>query len=110
MTKKELFATAIEVISATDVDAKAELIEGLTHELELLNRPRKISEKETAKQEADKALKEQIISVLVNAEEPMTSKAIGETVGCSTQKITAMLKQINGINRTVVKGKALFSL
>ncbi len=107
MTKKEMFTALMEM---AEVKANEEIYNGVAHELELVSRPRKKSDKPTAKQIANDGIKEQIISVLVNAEEPMTAKAIGEAVECSTQKVSALLKQMDTVNRTVVKGKALFSL
>ena len=107
MTKKEMFTA---LMAMAEVQANEEIFEGVKHELELVSRPRKKSDKPTAKQIANDDVKVKIAEVLVNAEEPMTAKAIGDTLKLTSQKVSALLRQMDGIKREVVKGKALFSL
>lgn len=110
MTKSELFKNAIAVIETTSVENKAELIEGLNHEVELLARKASTPRKPTKTQLENVELKEAIFGYLTEEGEPRTIKSITESLdmldGLSNQRITHLLTALRNegkIKRTVVK-------
>lgn len=70
--------------------------------------------KPTATQIANEGVKEQIVSVLSQADEPMSIGDIGKEIGIpSCQKVSALVTQLvksNVVVRSEVKGKAFFAL
>lgn len=70
--------------------------------------------KPTATQIANEGVKEQIVSVLSETDEPMSIGDIGKEIGIlSCQKVSALVTQLvkaNLVVRTEVKGKAFFAL
>ena len=63
----------------------------------------KRSAKPTKAQVANEGVKAKIAEVLTT--EPQTAKAIAEAVGESTNKVAALLKQIEGVVKVEGKGK-----
>jgi len=89
MTKKEMYEL---IASTTDNE---EIKDFCAHEIEnLAHRAQYKSKKQTAERAVNQELKEKIVSILVNAEEPMKASAIGELLGVSTQKTSALVKQM----------------
>ena len=110
MTKSELFKNAIAVIETTSVENKAELIEGLNHEVELLARKASTPRKPTKTQLENIELKEAIFGYLNEEDEPRTIKSITESLdmldGLSNQRVTHLLTALRNegkVKRTVVK-------
>ena len=70
--------------------------------------------KPTATQIANEGVKEQIVSVLSQADEPMNIGDIGKEIGIpSCQKVSALVTQLvkaKVVVRSEVKGKAYFAL
>lgn len=110
MTKSELFKNAIAVIETTSVENKAELIEGLNHEVELLARKASTPRKPTKTQLENVELKEAIFGYLTEEGEPRTIKSITESLdmldGLSNQRVTHLLTALRNegkVKRTVIK-------
>lgn len=105
MTKKEMFSKIATVCSAD-----AEIVEFCNHEIALLVKKNSYkSTKPTKTQIENEGLKDAILNVL---DKPMTATEIGNAVGISVNKASALLKQLhedNSIVREVVKRKAYFS-
>ena len=105
MTKKEMFSKIATVCSAN-----AEIVEFCNHEIALLVKKNSYkSTKPTKTQIENEGLKDAILNAL---DKPMTATEIGNAVGISVNKASALLKQLhedNSIVREVVKRKAYFS-
>ena len=95
MTKREVLtkAVAMDGFTAEEKEVLTKMIAGLD----------KRSSKPTKVQIANEAVKAEIREVL--SAEPKTAKAIAEAVGESTNKVAALLKQIEGVIVTEGKGK-----
>lgn len=109
MTKVEFYAQIIANPTLTE-----EEVAFLTHEKELVEkRNARKSTKPTKAQVANIAVKEQIAEFLSTVTEPLQAKPIGEALGISPQKASALLKQMveaGEVHKEVVKGKSFFSL
>ena len=105
MTKKEMFSKIATVCSAD-----AEIVEFCNHEIALLVKKNSYkSTKPTKTQIENEGLKDAILNVL---DKPMTATEIGNAVGISVNKASALLSQLkedNSIVREVIKRKAYFS-
>lgn len=105
MTKKEMFSKIATVCSAD-----AEIVEFCNHEIALLVKKNSYkSTKPTKTQIENEGLKDAILNAL---DKPMTATEIGNAVGISVNKASALLSQLkedNSIVREVVKRKAYFS-
>lgn len=95
MTKREVLtkAVAMDGFTAEEKEVLAKMIAGLD----------KRSSKPTKAQIANEAVKAEIREALTA--EPMTAKAIADAVGESTNKVAALLKQIEGVVKVEGKGK-----
>lgn len=119
MTKKEMFAMVMEVVENAFVDNKAEMVEFINHEIELLNRKSSKSG-QTKTQKENEVLMEQLLVAFGEMTEPVTisefqSKSTHEVATLSNQKLSALLKKlVDGDNprmvKTVEKKKSYFSL
>ena len=107
MTKKETFATIKGILNENGV---ADFDAFLDHEVELLSRKRSKSSKPTKTQIANEAIKAEIANVLSDEGQTVTEivKALGGEY--TNQKISALLRQMDGVTKEVVKGKALFTV
>jgi len=117
MTKTELFKNAIAVIEATSVENKAELIEGLNHEVELLARKASTPRKPTKTQLENETLKATIVERLTAVDQPMTIKEMQESfegfAELSNQRITHLLTDLRKagmVARTYVKKVPYFAI
>ena len=104
MTKRELFNALVAIVEGTEVENKAELAEGLRHEIELLdNRKSYKSDKPTKAQKERRELAEKVFAVL--GDEGMTATEIIVAVNCeairSTQKVTPLMKMLIDEHRAV---------
>ncbi len=107
MTKRE---TITAMLNDEHITANADFKAYLENELALVIKKNTYkSSKPTKAQVENETLKDKILEVLV---EPMTASQIGEKVGISVNKASALLTQLkedNSVIREVVKRKAYFS-
>ena len=98
MTKREMFEAIVNGnINEEIVEmAKAEIVK-----MDERNAKRKNSPSKTAI--ANEPIKAEIVKVLSG--EPIPASEIAEKVGISTQKASALLRQIDGLNVTEIKIK-----
>ena len=68
------------------------------------------SSKPTKTQVANETVKAEIRAYLSTVEEPVQCKPIGEKLGLSSNKVSAMIRQMDDVTRTEVKKVAHFSL
>lgn len=119
MTKKEMFAEVIAVVERAEVENKAEMLNFLTHEVELLKRKSSKSG-QTKTQKENVLLMEQLVEALSEMEKPVTisefqSKSTAEVATLSNQKLSALLKKLTEeenprVVKTVEKKKSYFSV
>lgn len=106
--------TKIEMINSmlTKYEFSTEEVEFLTKYRESIAKANaRKSTKPTKTQIANEGLKERILEVLTN--EGVTAKAVGEALEVSSQKASALLKQLvetGKVAKETVKGKSLFRL
>lgn len=95
MTKREMFAQVIEIVEASAVENKDELVEKLTHEIELLNRKSTSAKKPTKTQLENENFKAEIIKHLYTVDMPKSIKEMQAEIEClanlTNQRITHML-------------------
>ena len=98
MTKREMFEAIVNGNVTEEVVAMAqnELVK-----MDERNEKRKNSPSKTAI--ANEPIKAQIVEVLTT--EPLTASDVANAVGISTQKASALLRQIEGLTVTEVKVK-----
>lgn len=114
MTKKEYFAQLMEVVVNAGVDNEVELINFITHEVELLS---KKSNVKTKAQKENEALVEVVYQALVEVARPVTVtelQGVNAEVGeMSNQKVSALLKKLvdaQRVNKVIDKKKSYFSV
>lgn len=118
MTKSELFKNAIAYIEGNTCNASpAELIEGLNHEIELLERKAATPRKPTKTQLENEELKEAIFIYLTEEGEPRTIKSITESLevldGLSNQRVTHLLTALRNegkIKRSIIKKVSYYEI
>lgn len=98
MTKREMFEAIV------NGQVTAEIVEMAKAEIKKMDE-RNAKRRETPSKSAvaNEPIKAEIVKVLTN--EPMTASAVAEQVGISTQKASALLRQIEGLEVTEVKVK-----
>ena len=98
MTKREFFEAVIEKVEDAELKLFAE------KEIEKMNE-RNAKRKNTPSKTAiaNEPIKAQIVEAL--GKEPKTASEIAELVGITTQKASALLRQIEGLTVTEVKVK-----
>ena len=112
ITKKDNFNAILEI--ATEL-GRQDLVDFCKHEIELLDKKKS---KETKSQKENSALMEKLLADLVKINKAVTISEfmkMSETVqteGLSNQKISSLFSKMKdvSIERTVVKGKAYFSI
>ena len=100
MTKREFFEM---VIANVEVE---EMVEFAKAEIEKMDtRNAKRSSKPSEKQKENAKIKERILGILSN--KPQSASEVGRQVAVSTQKASALLRQIEGleVSELKVKGK-----
>lgn len=110
MTKRENYA---ELRTLALAGARSDLVAFIDHEVELLDKKNKAPKKATRTQIENEGLKDRILELLSGSVEPLTATAIGEVLGISVNKASALLTQLkedNSVTRTVIKRKAYFSV
>ena len=112
MTKIELFKKAITMVNTSNGNLAEinEVVEGLEHEIELLQRKAATPRKPTKTQLENEGFKNAIVSYLTEEGEPRTVKSIMETIEelgvLSNQRVTHLLTALRNegkVKRTVVK-------
>ena len=128
MTKKEMYVKVIALVNDSELADKAEIVEKLNHEIDLLNN-RSSSSKPTAVQKANVAIMDTIKAVLGEQDNPVTitelladtrlqtykvKKNDGVTMETMTnQKLTSLMKKLvdsGAVKKEMVKKKAYFSI
>ena len=113
LTKRDHFNTllAIPAVSENPV-----LVDFTNHELELLSKKNSTDKKPTAAQQANNALKEAIIDLLVDGNPYTVSqiiKEVPECAGLSNQKVSAMMVQLineGQVEKVIEKRVSYFKL
>ena len=117
MTKKDYFALIKTIVEATDREDKAEMLNFIDHEVELLSK-----KKSSTNSKKDKELEELCIKVeeaLKELGKPVTitefmKESTHEVATLSNQKLSALLRKCKDERHTVkreeIKKKAYFSL
>lgn len=101
-TKKEMFGKILEI---ADVQANAEMVKFITHEIELLDK-KNAKKKATPQQAENEKIKEKILEVL---DIPMTATQVMNTVQpffetpFTNQRISALLRQLGDKGTQQVK-------
>ena len=116
ITKRENFMKIIEVL---EENGRADLVEVINHEIELLDKKR-ANGKMTKTQTENVDIKEMILSALADIGEPVTisdllvkSPELAEKTNNSNQKVSALMTQLKNSNqvvRTTNGKKALFTI
>ena len=115
MTKKEMFAMIMEVVTNSTVENKAEMESFITHEIELLEKKSSKSG-QTKTQKENEILKDEIFAELSKLEEKVTVSEFQAVTRFappefSNQKISAMLNQMEKagrVSKIVEKKKSYF--
>ena len=117
MTKKEMFEMTINILAETVAPEKEDLIAGLQHEIELLDRKRSTPKGMTKTQKENGAIMTQILDALGTFETPVTVTELiaggAGLTGFTNQKVSALLRKLveGGKVTKVIEGKkARFAL
>ena len=112
-TKRDHFAT---LLALAEVQAKPELVEFITHEVELLEKKNASDKKPTAQQTANDAIKVAIVGGMVKGTRYTITDLIKTSPECAdltNQRVSALIRQLSDegkVVRTEDKRKAYFSL
>lgn len=118
ITKKERFMELINLVNASEVESKSEMVAFLEHEIELLERKSSSSAKTKTQQEYEKIMA-LIVEELGKVGKPVTiTELMKESVVMaeySNQKLSAVLKKMTEaenpvVVKTIEKKKSYFSL
>lgn len=116
MTKAMYFEAIRAIVEASDSANKEGAIEFINHELELLDKKRASSANTKVKAE-NNALKETILSALIEVARPVTitelQKETAELADYSNQKLSALLRGMveeGKVVKTMEKKKSYFSV
>lgn len=113
VTQVEFYGMLRDVVEASDVDNKNELVNFIDSRVALIKN-RKRSESKVAK--ANVELAEKVYDVLADADAPMTATEIYNALNgvegiASSQKVTALIKKLGDrVVKVVEKGKSKFSV
>lgn len=117
MTKKEMFAMVANVVENSEATNKAEMLEFLAHEVELLEKKNSRTG-QTKTQKENEVLMAQLLEALAEFEKPLTvsefmKESSHEVATLSNQKLSALFKKLveaGKVVKTVEKKKSFFSL
>ena len=117
MTKKEMFAMVAKVVENSEVANKAEMLEFLAHEVELLEK-KNSKTGQTKTQKENEILMAQLLEALAEFDRPITvsefmKESSHEVATLSNQKLSALLKKLvdsKKVVKAVEKKKSFFSL
>lgn len=117
MTKKEMFAMVAKVVENSEVANKAEMLEFLAHEVELLEK-KNSKTGQTKTQKENEVLMAQLLEALAEFDKPITvsefmKESSHEVATLSNQKLSALLKKLvdsKKVVKSTEKKKSYFSL
>lgn len=117
MTKKEMFAVIAETINAVEVENKAEMLNFIDHEIELLEKKSSKSG-QTKTQKENELLKAELLTALGEMDKAVTISEFCEKTShpvgkLSNQKLSALLNQMckaNTVVKTIEKKKSYFAV
>ena len=117
ITKKEMFTMVAKVVENSEVANKAEMLEFLAHEVELLEKKNSRTG-QTKTQKENEVLMAQLLEALAEFDKPVTvsefmKESSHEVATLSNQKLSALLKKLvdsEKVIKTVEKKKSFFSL
>ena len=117
MTKKEMFVVIAETIKAMEVENKAEMLNFIDHEVELLNKKSGKSG-QTKTQKENEVLKEQLLNAFAKMEKSVTISEFQEksnepVAQLTNQKLSALLNQLvktGKMVKTIEKKKSYFAI
>lgn len=117
MTKKEMFAVIAETINAVEIENKAEMLNFIEHEIELLEKKSSKSG-QTKTQKENELLKAELLTALGEMDKPVTISEFCEKTShpvgkLSNQKLSALLNQMvkaETVIKTVEKKKSYFAV
>ena len=117
ITKKEMFAMVAKVVENSEVANKAEMLEFIAHEVELLEK-KNSKTGQTKTQKENEVLMVQLLEALAEFDKPITvsefmKESSHEVATLSNQKLSALLKKLvdsEKVIKTVEKKKSFFSL
>lgn len=117
MTKKDWFAMVIAVVENSESEKKAEMIEFLNHEVELLSK-KSSRTGQTKTQKENEVLLGQLELALAEFDRPITisefmKESSHEVATLSNQKLSALMKKLvdaKKVDKTVEKKKSYFAL
>lgn len=107
-TRKEMYEMIIEVMENVEHSEKAEMIEFLNHQLEMVANKNSKSKSASAKRQAENtALAEKVLAVMVEANRPVTATVLFKLCSIpevtSTQKLVALLNILTSNGQVVRK-------
>lgn len=107
-TRKEMYEMIINVMETVEHSEKAEMIEFLNHQLELVANRNSKSKSASAKRQAENtALAEKVLAVMVEANRPVTATVLFKLCSIpevtSTQKLVALLNILTSNGQVVRK-------
>lgn len=117
MTKKEMFAMVAKVVENSEVANKAEMLEFLAHEVELLEK-KNSKTGQTKTQKENEVLMVQLLEALKEFKKPVSVSEFmkgssHEVATLSNQKLSALFKKLveaGKVVKTTEKKKSLFSV
>ena len=117
ITKKEMFTMVAKVVENSNVENKAEMLEFIAHEIELLEKKNSKSAP-TKVQKENEILLEKLLVALAEFDRPITvselmKESSHEVATLSNQKLSALLKKLVDAKKVVKsteKKKSYFSL
>lgn len=117
ITKKEMFAMVAKVVENSEVANKAEMLEFIAHEVELLEK-KNSKTGQTKTQKENEVLMAQLLEALAEFDRPITvsefmKESSHEIATLSNQKLSALLKKLvdsKKVVKSTEKKKSYFSL
>lgn len=118
MTKRDNFNALSALVSASDTPNKAQLLDFIAHEVDLLDRKAsKASGTLSKTAQENEGIKARIVEALATAENALTitefQSAFPEFADYSNQKMSALFAQLvkaGTVEKSIVKKKSYFSL
>ena len=117
ITKKEMFTMVAKVVENSEVTNKAEMLEFIAHEVELLEK-KNSKTGQTKTQKENEVLMVQLFEALSEFDKPVTvsefmKESNHEIATLSNQKLSALFKKLvdsDKVVKTVEKKKSFFSV
>ena len=117
MTKKEMFTMVAKVVENSEVTNKAEMLEFIAHEVELLEK-KNSKTGQTKTQKENEVLMVQLFEALSEFDKPVTvsefmKESNHEIATLSNQKLSALFKKLvdsQKVVKTIEKKKSYFSV